>query len=147
MDPFSLSTAVLLQFKASSLLMSFSSSSTAVTSKAELLFCEAVSSMNHLVGSWAPRKKICFKSAVCITLILEGYRKAAAEGRNWKDNTVYDSEAKFTTTKDLPALFIGQTGTTALKSLMFWLLFCKSAVKSKQDDAAEEMCESQVKTP
>lgn len=69
------------------------------------------------------------KSAVCITLILEGYRKVTAEGRNRKDNTAYSSEAKFTTTKDRHALFIGQAGTTALKSLMFWLLFCESAVK------------------
>ena len=45
------------------------------------------------------------------------YRKAATEGRNGKDNTVDDSEAKLTTTKDLYALFIGQAGTTALKSL------------------------------
>lgn len=90
---------------------------------------KSMSSMNHLVGSWAPRKKMSSKSAVCITLILEGYRKVTAEGRNRKDNTAYSSEAKFTTTKDRHALFIGQAGTTALKSLMFWLLFCESAVK------------------
>lgn len=73
------------------------------------------------MGSRTPRKKKKKKELqICclhnfISTRVTG--KAAAEGRNGKDNTIYDSEAKFTTTKDLHALFIGQAGTTALKPL------------------------------